>query len=199
MPWSLSEVGPVLSAIWQHIVTTVSLRNYRSSAVEYQLDGTKGNTGVTWELAANVATALGGAIAILGAPFAYLTYLQSVRTRRAEWLSSLHESFFESERYRQIRRVLDYKPESEYNQLVQAVANGTHSPLIDEFYRYLNFFELLSSLRGLGEISDDEIIALFEYDLRMLKEHDFIISDLPDQGFERLSKLLGNKRLLSPR
>ncbi len=154
---------------------------------------------MTWELAANIATALAGTVALLGAPFAYLTYRRSVRTRRAEWLVSLHEKFFETERYAQVRRLLDYREEPSYSQLVQAVASGTHAPLADEFYRYLNFFELLASLRVLGEISDHEIIGLFEYDLKMLTAHPFILQALPAQGFERLPKMLQATKLLPKR
>ena len=126
---------------------------------------------IDWQLAANIATALAGTAALLGGPFAYFTYRRSVRTRRAEWLASLHEKFFEGDRYANIRRVLDYRPEPEYSSLVSAVTTGTHAQLADELYRYLNFFELLSGLRELGEISDKEIVGLFDYDLRMLTTH----------------------------
>ena len=59
-----------------------------------------------------------------------------------------------------------------------------------EPYGYLNFFELLSPLRASGQISQQEITALFDYDLRMLKKHSFIMSALAAQGFERLPGLL---------
>lgn len=45
---------------------------------------------MNWELVSGVTTAL---VAIVGAPSAYVTYRRSVRTRRAEWLMSLHEKF----------------------------------------------------------------------------------------------------------
>ncbi|MBI4502431.1 MAG: hypothetical protein HY700_14875 [Gemmatimonadetes bacterium] len=152
-----------------------------------------------WTLAANIATTIAGAIAIFGAPAAYLTYRRSVRTRRAEWLLSLHESFFETDRYLNVRRVLDYNEQPSYAQLESAVMAGTYLPLADELYRYLNFFELLASLRQLGQISDSEILALFEYDLRMLTNHRFITDSLIAQGFERLPQLLRTTGLLPPK
>jgi hypothetical protein len=49
---------------------------------------------------------------------------------------------------------------------------------------------LLASLRKLGQISDDEIIGLFDYVLRMIAEQQFVVDALRPQGFERLSDLL---------
>jgi len=151
---------------------------------------------MTWAILAEVLNALGALSAGLRFPFALMTYARSVRTRRAEWLASLHEKFFESDRYREIRRVLDYRPEPEYADLIKAITSQSHHALADELYRYLNFFEFLAGLRGLGQISDEEIIGLFDYDLRLITQHDFIMSTLRPQGFERLADLLASGRLL---
>jgi hypothetical protein len=145
---------------------------------------------MVWPAFAEIVKTLAGIVGILGVPAAYVTYRRSVRTRRADWLASLHEKFFETDRYTRIRRVLDYRQEPEYSRLVQAVAAETFDPLTDEFYRYLNFFELLASLRSLGQISDEEISALFEYDIRMIADQHFILDALRPQGFERLSDLI---------
>jgi hypothetical protein len=153
---------------------------------------------IDWILAANVARALAALAAVVGALFAYTTYRRSVKTRRAEWLASLHEKFFESDRYATIRRVLDYQEQPVLAQLTNAVHTETHHPLVDEFYRYLNFFELLASLRELGQISRKEILKLFEYDLRLITKHQFIMKCLKQQGFERLPVLL-RKTGLAPR
>ncbi len=139
---------------------------------------------------AEIIKGVAGVVGILGVPAAYITYRRSVRTRRADWLVSLHEKFFETDRYARVRRVLDYRQEPDYSDLAQAVREQRHHPLADEFYRYLNFFELLASLRKLGQISDEEIVGLFEYDLRMIAGHEFIIDALRPQGFERLSDLI---------
>ncbi|MDP9201922.1 MAG: hypothetical protein M3P26_08365, partial [Gemmatimonadota bacterium] len=132
---------------------------------------------------AEIVKAIAGVIGILGIPAGYITYRRSVRTRRADWLVSLHEKFFETDRYARVRRVLDYRQEPDYSDLAQAVREQRHHPLADEFYRYLNFFELLASLRKLRQISDDEIVGLFDYDLRMIATHQFVIDALRPQGF----------------
>jgi len=118
-----------------------------------------------WSDIAEVLKALGGLVAVLGVPLAFWTYRRSVRTKRAEWLASLHEKFFETDRYTQIRRVLDYREEPHYAQLAIAVQAGTHHSLADELWRYLNFFEFLAGLHQLRQISETEIVRLFDYDL----------------------------------
>lgn len=143
-----------------------------------------------WSLLANMATVVTGIVAVVGSIAAIVTYYRSVRTKRAEWLASLHEKFFELGRYAHVRRVLDYVEEPSYSGLASAVADGKHHPLADEFFRYLNFFEFLASLRDLDEIKKEEIIALFEYDLRLIQTRPFVVDVLEREGFERLPKLL---------
>jgi hypothetical protein len=156
-------------------------------------DGTVTN----WSVAAEIIKAVAGLVAVLGASLAYFTYRRSVRTKRAEWLASLHEKFFETDRYARIRRILDYRQEPEYSELAAAVGASGYHALADDLYRYLNFFELLASLRQLRQISDEEIVGLFDYDLRLLKQHRFIVDALRPQGFERLSALLQAPQLLN--
>jgi len=148
-----------------------------------------------WTLLPDIGKVVAVAVALLGAWLAYLTYRRSVKTRRAEWLASLHEQFFEGERYKNIRRVLDYQEQPTLVELMNAVYTESHTPMADEFYRYLNFFELLASLRELGQISKKEILKLFEYDLKMITKHEFIMKCLKPQGFERLPELLRKTRL----
>lgn len=42
----------------------------------------------------------------------------------------------------------------------------------------LNFFEFLAGLRKLGQVSKREIQILFDDDLRMLRQHDFVMAVL---------------------
>jgi hypothetical protein len=145
---------------------------------------------MNWSQAANVATTVGAVAGIAGGWFALWTFVHASRTRRAEWLASLHEKFFEMDRYVRVRRVLDYRSEPQYEELSRAVAAEQPHELTDELYRYLNFFEFLASLRRLRQISDKEMLALFEYDLRMLGDHAFVLAALKPQGFEHLAELL---------
>ena len=149
-----------------------------------------------WNTASDVVTTVGGAVALVGGlvggVFALVQFVHANRTRRAEWLASLHEQFFETDRYSRVRRVLDYPDEPQYIDLRAAVTTQRPHALADELYRYLNFFELLASLKELGQISTKEILSLFEYDLGMLRRHEFIVEALRPQGFEHLSELLGS-------
>ena len=145
---------------------------------------------MNWPLFSDIVKTIAGVAGIVGLFMAYLSYSRSVKTRRADWLASLHEKFFETNRYAWVRRVLDYRQEPDYSALAQAVKEQKHSPLADEFYRYLNFFELLASLRKLRQITDEEIIVLFDYDLHMIADEQFIVDALRPQGFERLADLL---------
>ena len=151
---------------------------------------------MTWNDAADIATTIAGVIAVAGVIAGYFTYRQSVKTRRAEWLASLHEKFFESNRYGRIERLLDYRQEPELTELSNAVETGTYSELASEFYGYLNFLELLAGLHQLGQISESEILGLFEYDLRVLTKHSFVMNCLVPQGFERLPELLKRTGLI---
>ncbi|HVX39245.1 MAG TPA: hypothetical protein VHB25_06695 [Gemmatimonadaceae bacterium] len=141
----------------------------------------------------DVVKIVGGVVALAGFSWGLYTYRASVNTRRAEWLSKLHETFFGGDRYSEIRRVLDYRIEPAYSRLVSAVCDGRHDPLADELYRYLNFFEFLAGLRELDQITNEEITGLFDYDLRLLAHHDFIMRALEPEGFEKLAALLASR------
>jgi hypothetical protein len=81
------------------------------------------------------------------------------------------------------------------SELAAAVRAEAQHELADEFYRYLNFFEHLASLRELGQISKEEVLTLFEYDLALVSQHPFVVQCLARQGFERLPQLLRDPRL----
>lgn len=143
-----------------------------------------------WTQVSQIVTTMAGGAAVIAGFSAAFTYRRATRARRAEWLASLHEKFFETDRYSRVRKALDYRPEPQYTALAGAIAAEADHELADELYRYLNFFEFLGSLEELGQISRKEIYALFEYDLRMINKHPFILAALSPQGFERLPRLL---------
>ena len=66
----------------------------------------------------------------------------------------------------------------------------TDDELCELFVDYLNFFEYIANLWELKQLSREEILKLFEYYLRLLQQHDFIVSFIRDNGFESLEKLL---------
>jgi len=54
---------------------------------------------------------------------------------------------------------------------------------------------LLVGLRQLGQISDKEIVRLFDYDLRLIRRHTFVMKALDPEGFDGLEQLLQDVRL----
>ena len=83
-------------------------------------------------------------VSIFAAVVALWTYRRNARTRHAEWLLSLHQKFYESDRYQRIRRTLDYKAEPEFSDLVERLKSETASDDVDHLYEYMNLFEFVA-------------------------------------------------------
>jgi hypothetical protein len=147
---------------------------------------------MNWSVAGDVVRTVAAVGAITGGIIALLQFRRANRTRRAEWLASLHEQFFERGRYSRVRRALDYRADPDYSTLKAAVGGEAPHEIADELYRYLNFFEFMAGLGQLGQVSRREIQILFDYDLGMLRQHGFVMALLEPQGFEQLHELLGS-------
>ena len=128
------------------------------------------------------------------AGFALYTYHRSQRQRRAEWLDSLYVRFYEQPPYKRMRRLLDYGTQPDLTQLCTAVESGIETDACEELVNYLNFFEFLGSLKALGQISDREMDMLFEYYIRQLNDHPFVVTFVEAHGFENLAALLRARR-----
>src|SRR5437763_6463265 len=109
-------------------------------------------------------------IAVVPALLALATYRKNARTKRAEWLSTLHAKFFESENYKRIRSILDYE-QPELAILRKLVSSGDYDELAELLVDYLNFFEFIASLWKLGQLDIEEVATLFEYYLTNLSAH----------------------------
>ncbi len=106
---------------------------------------------------------------------ATLTYYRNMRLKRAEWLRSLFEKFYETERYKAIRFRLD-NPEALQKQGLE------EEMLVD----YLNFFEFIASLHKLGQIRKEEVLMLFRYYLKLIENQVDIRTYIAENGFKRL-------------
>jgi len=125
-------------------------------------------------------------LAAVAAWVAVLTYRRNSAVERARWLSSLYSKFYEALDLKMIRETLDCNlPDSpEVKKLVQ-----------DEdarFTDYLNFFEFMAYLKACGQLSTKDVIALFDYYLRVLNKHDDVRKYVMDDrnGYGYLKKLL---------
>jgi hypothetical protein len=136
---------------------------------------------------ATIAAALVGAI---GAAFAVNAYRQSVRLKRAEWLQKLYQQFYELERYKTVREILDYRPERELSEIYAHLNDESKGVLVDQLWDYLNFFEFVAGLLKLKQITSEDLKLLFEYPLQRIADDQQIMARLSQEGYEHLHALL---------
>jgi hypothetical protein len=111
-------------------------------------------------------------------------YFTNSRLRRAEWLASLYEKFYERPELKAVREVLD--------------CEGGQSAAIDklvseeaaEFSDYLNFFEFVAVLRKSGQLTQEEIEDLFHYYLDCVENCRTVRAYIAKKGYEQLDRLL---------
>ncbi len=118
----------------------------------------------------------------IGIIIAWVTFRQNSKLKRAEWLKSLFEKFYESSQYKEIRWKID-------NESIQADVDG-HAELEEKLVDYLNFFEFIGSLWKMKQLSISEVRMLFDYYLNIIKNSVFLRSYIAKYGFENLSRLL---------
>jgi hypothetical protein len=130
-----------------------------------------------------LATAAVGIIAVA-------TYRQNYQLRRAKWLRLLYEEFYDDPKHKFIRRILDYEDEGDLKRLKNAALKDTEPELEEHFVDYLYFFEFISSLWLMKQITRKEIDMLFDYYVKLLLEHDFILPYLKREGYNNTVKFL---------
>jgi hypothetical protein len=121
-------------------------------------------------------------VSALGIFIGVITYCRNLKLKRAEWLKSLFEKFYENPQYKIVRHKIDAG-----NELIK------EKDLVD----YLNFFEFVASLWKLNQIKKKEVLMLFEYYLNLLNHHPEIYQYIEKYGFENLIsllKMMGKKR-----
>jgi hypothetical protein len=135
-----------------------------------------------------IVTATLGAV---GGWIAIVTFRRNLRLKHAEWIEKLHSKFYESQTYKRIRRILDYRCAPDYENLQHAIdGSKSEDDLVECFVDYLNFFEYIAILWKLGQLSQPEILMLFEYYLRLAKDHEFVLKFIREESFENLELLL---------
>jgi hypothetical protein len=123
-------------------------------------------------------------IAVLGAIPALWVYYTNSRLRRAEWLASLYEKFYERPNLKDIREILDCE---------DGQSTGADNLVNEEpagFTDYLNFFEFVAVLRKSHQLTDEQIEDLFGYYLDCLESCNVVRTYIAKKGFEQLDKLL---------
>lgn len=128
--------------------------------------------------------------ATVGGVLSLFFWWQSVKTRRAEWLYSLHEKFYEDSCHKKTRLLLDYRPKEELERLYKGLEEDCYPDVCEPLVDYLNFFEFIAGLWIMHQLSLKEIRMLFQYYLELLKTHPPVMNFIKRQGFESLHSLL---------
>ena len=125
-----------------------------------------------------------GAVAALWAIYVYFT---NSRLRRAEWLASLYEKFYERPDLKEIREILDCE-ENDSADITKLVREEQSN-----FSDYLNFFEFVAVLQNSRQLRKAEIEDLFGYYLGCLENCPAVRNYIARKGYEQLDKLLRDR------
>ncbi|MGP8242890.1 MAG: hypothetical protein ACLQVN_00050 [Bryobacteraceae bacterium] len=93
----------------------------------------------TLDIIGKLVTILVAMVGIVGAISALMSYRQSVRLKRAEWLQKLYQQFYELDRYQAIRDILDYRPARELGEIHASLQDQSSNDLVKQLWDYLNF------------------------------------------------------------
>src|SRR5947208_14450538 len=92
--------------------------------------------------------------AAIGIWLSWKTFKANQRIRRAEWLRSLFEKFYESGNYKEVRRWLDFEDllQKELGSDIAHIRNDEEHLKEEKLADYLNFFEFIAALEKLKQI-----------------------------------------------
>lgn len=143
-------------------------------------------TQLVWYLPGLIQTAT-LVISAVALCMAVRTYRFNGRTKRSDFIYKLHTDFFVSETYKPVRRILDCTNEAEY-EAARLYVESESEDLID----FLNFFEMVAYLRKTGQLTEEDLDALFGYYLGCLKRNPAITAYLARReiSFDILHDLL---------
>ena len=130
---------------------------------------------------------IGSLVALGTAGFAVFTYFRNSRTKAAEFLLTLHKTFFVDSTYQAMKTLLDCDGVEEEAKLKAAVDAETA-----EFTDFLNFFELVAYLDSIETLDRKDTEALLGYYLNRLREKVPVWEYIKktSHGFENLRRLL---------
>lgn len=123
-------------------------------------------------------------IAAAAALWGIYVYFSNSRLRRAEWLRSLYEKFYERVELKRVREVLDC--EGGRSEAIDKLVSEEPPELSD----YLNFFEFVAVLRKSRQLTEEEIEDLFHYYLDCLENCRAVRAYIAKKGYEQLDRLL---------
>src|SRR5438105_4757234 len=115
-------------------------------------------------------------VAMIAAIAALVVYRRNHRLEQSRWLSNLYEKFYETDKYKRVRELLDSKNTHDINELVE-----NEDP------------EHVAIFAGSKQLRADDVEASFCYYLDCLERHQKVHSYINDhaKGYENLRAFLG--------
>lgn len=99
---------------------------------------------------------------IVGGAWALYLFRKQTLVKRADWIASLHEKFYQNSTYSAVRLKIDqgvniFKAETKHD---------------DSLTVYLNFFQYVGALVELGQLSISEVDMIFGWEINALMKHE---------------------------
>jgi hypothetical protein len=117
--------------------------------------------------------------AIGGIGFTAIGYFKNNKLKRGEWLKTLFEKFYEREKFKEIRREIEYGSLEKYL-MIDSGGKPTNIKNEEELVNYLNFFKFIAALLKYQQISQLEINDMFGYYLKSIRKNTFLSSYIKD-------------------
>lgn len=139
-----------------------------------------------WKTIFETAYYIIASIAVVGAAW---TYYRNSRLEQSRWASTFYEKFYESDRYKKVRDLLDCPTDlDDVNKLVD-----NEEP---EFTDYLNFFEHVAIFTRSKQLNHKDVEASFAYYLNCLEKLDKVRDYINNQekGYEKLRRFLEDRK-----
>jgi hypothetical protein len=137
-----------------------------------------------WKLIPQTAYYVVGIIAAL---WALIVYRRNRRLEQAKWLSSFYDKFYESDKYKKVRELLDSDAAEDIRVKVEREDA--------DFTDYLNFFEHVAIFARSKQLLINDVEASFCYYLDCLRSNEsvreYIRND--DKGYENLKSYLESR------
>lgn len=162
------------------ILVTQVISNPGKSQLETPMQS-NGSDQELWRLIPQTAYYI---VAIIAAIWALVVYRRNRRLEQARWLSTFYDKFYETEKYKRVRELLDSQKFDEISGMVD-----NEDP---DFTDYLNFFEHVAIFAGSKQLRTDDVEASFCYYLDCLKGHEKVRTYInnSDKGYEKLKAYL---------
>jgi len=127
-------------------------------------------------------------VAICAAIAAVIVYYQNRRLEQSRWASTFYEKFYEGEKYRNVRVLLDSSDSQNIEKLVDEESV--------EFTDYLNFFEHIAIFGESGQLTSTDVEASFRYYLNCLENQPKVRAYIENEekGYKKMRAYLSSRK-----